>query len=136
MLECQFLLRIQKLSYGVGYIYKCHVIWSELHYPVLNCGRLKSPVGGTVILTGTTVGSRAYYSCEENYELKGVGVRVCEDTELWSGEEPVCEREYIRWCVCFCDRFTCQLSNHSLVSRPTQAICRGFGRVGLGTRLK
>ncbi len=69
--------------------------WYYLHSPVVDCGHLSPPVGGSVTLTGTTVGSQAFYSCGKGYELMGDSVRTCQFNGLWTGKEPICERKYI-----------------------------------------
>lgn len=57
-----------------------------------DCRLLTNPVGGSVALSGTAVGSRAEYSCNEGYNLsEGDKLRFCLETLHWSGEEAACE---------------------------------------------
>ena len=56
------------------------------------CNRLENPAFGSVRFTGTTIGSRANYSCNSGYALVGDRVRVCRQDGEWSGEAPTCTR--------------------------------------------
>ena len=60
-----------------------------------DCGPIPDPVGGSVILSGTAVGSRADYSCDEGYVLtSGDRNRFCQDDLQWSGEPAICEGDW------------------------------------------
>ena len=59
---------------------------------IVRCGRLENPEFGSVRLTGTTVGSKATYSCIDGYILEGLQFRFCQQDGEWSGEEPTCRR--------------------------------------------
>ena len=50
---------------------------------------------GDVGLTGTTFGSRAFYSCNKGFILVGFNRRICQANGEWSGEAPTCERKTI-----------------------------------------
>ena len=57
-----------------------------------DCGALPNPIGGAVVVSGTSVGSSADYTCDEGYKLtRGDKIRYCQDNQHWSGEEAVCE---------------------------------------------
>ena len=57
-----------------------------------DCNTLPNPVGGTVTLSGTSVGSRADYTCDEGYSRsQGDKQRFCRPNLHWSGEAAVCE---------------------------------------------
>ena len=73
------------------------------------CTRLENPAFGSVRLTGTTIGSRANYSCNSGYVLAGDRVRVCRQDGEWSGEAPTCTRRKYRFLVLFC---VCHKSMH------------------------
>lgn len=69
---------------------------------VVDCGNLGDPFMGEVNMEeGSSLGSRASYSCYEGYVISGAMSRVCQDNGRWSREEPICARElYIpRSCV-------------------------------------
>jgi len=58
---------------------------------VVECDQLRDIQNGRVVLTGTTVGSRASYTCNRGYLLVGDAVRKCQANGEWSGNEPVCK---------------------------------------------
>lgn len=60
--------------------------------PVFDCGStdIQRPVNGNVNLTEkTTIGSRAFFSCEVGFELVGDATRTCQLTG-WTGSNPTC----------------------------------------------
>ena len=59
----------------------------------VDCGKLDDPDYGNVELSGTTVGSKATYTCRKGYYLVGDSKRVCLYNGYWSGEAPVCKRK-------------------------------------------
>ena len=59
----------------------------------VDCGVLDDPENGEVSLSGTTLGSKATYSCNDRYVLEGESTRVCQSNGKWSGEAPTCERK-------------------------------------------
>lgn len=61
----------------------------------MSCGNLRDPPNGQVDLTGIRVRDRATYSCNRGFVLQGVSVRTCQANGAWSGQEPLCQREYI-----------------------------------------
>lgn len=58
------------------------------------CGTLKNPQYGQVVLTGTTFGSTATYSCNTGFILVGERTRTCQASGEWSGRAATCQREY------------------------------------------
>ena len=58
---------------------------------IVTCDKLRDPRNGDVDLTGITVGSRAKYSCDRGFELKGNQIRKCQSNGQWSGNEPRCD---------------------------------------------
>ncbi|XP_064397056.1 sushi, von Willebrand factor type A, EGF and pentraxin domain-containing protein 1-like isoform X3 [Halichondria panicea] len=90
--SCETGFRVQPLASSVRV---CEVggVWSGENgacQPV-DCGSLSNPTNGMVSLDSTLRGSEAAYSCQENYTLVGVALRVCMDNGEWSEEEPLCE---------------------------------------------
>ncbi len=57
---------------------------------VIDCGDLKDPENGQVLLTGTICESTATYSCREGYALVGEQTRTCQRDASWSGQAPFC----------------------------------------------
>ncbi len=62
-------------------------------YAVIDCGQLRDIRNGRVVLTGTTVGSTATYSCNKGYILIGQETRTCQVTGEWNAKEPFCQRK-------------------------------------------
>ena len=46
-----------------------------------------------VVSNGTLPGAVAQYHCDETYVLEGPEQRICQNNGMWSGDEPVCNRE-------------------------------------------
>ena len=57
-----------------------------------NCRFPPFPRYGTVSVTGTSVGSPAFYSCYSGFALHGNPTRVCKRDGRWSGRTPHCSR--------------------------------------------
>ena len=55
---------------------------------------MDDPDDGCVIKTGSTVGERALYTCDEGFTMKGERKRECEADGMWSGTEPTCESTF------------------------------------------
>lgn len=55
----------------------------------LGCGLPPNVQDGSVSFDVTT----ANYSCSEGYELRGIAVRKCLETGMWSGDDPTCTRK-------------------------------------------
>ena len=60
---------------------------------VLDCGNLTDPVGGQVVVNGTTPGSVATYSCSTEFRLNGTSLRTCQTSAQWSESAPTCDRK-------------------------------------------
>lgn len=60
-------------------------------YDNAGCGQLSNPLNGFVSLTGTTLGQRAFYSCEPGFLVVGNSTRTCQISGNWSNTEPRCE---------------------------------------------
>ncbi|XP_052833673.1 sushi, von Willebrand factor type A, EGF and pentraxin domain-containing protein 1 [Octopus bimaculoides] len=59
---------------------------------VLNiCPEPKKPENGIVKYKSITVGSDAFYYCEEGYNLIGPPTITCLGSKLWSSETPICK---------------------------------------------
>ena len=63
---------------------------SNISSSAVLCDELSSPANGDVIWNGTTSGSTATYTCDSGYQLSGDQTRTCQNTGVWSGEEPTC----------------------------------------------
>ena len=61
----------------------------------VTCDDLSDPRNGNVDLTGVTVGSRATYSCDRGFELKGDQSRTCQSNGRWSGNNPFCKGDFL-----------------------------------------
>ena len=61
-----------------------------VYFAAVDCSLLEPPLNGQVMVMGTTLGSRAHYSCDLGYVLLGSVVRTCGPDGLWSNLEPLC----------------------------------------------
>ena len=61
----------------------------------ISCGQLNDPVNGKVVVSGTTPGSTATYSCNDGFQLFGNTVRECQSNGHWSGSTPSCKSKNI-----------------------------------------
>ena len=68
----------------------CYILFSV----AVDCGPLDDPDYGDVDFTTTTFWSKATYSCDDGFFLVGDETRVCRANGKWSGDAPVCKREY------------------------------------------
>ena len=48
---------------------------------------------GKSMSNGTLPGAVAQYSCDETYVLEGPEQQICQENGMWSGDDPVCNRE-------------------------------------------
>ena len=74
---------------------KCCYIGFFSPHEVVDCGNLQNPRFGRVVLTGTTFGSTATYSCQRGYILVGGSTRTCQANGQWSGQAPVCNSKLL-----------------------------------------
>lgn len=59
---------------------------------VIDCNPLANPSNGDVTISNDDEEMElAYYSCLDGFELIGDATRMCTETGLWSGAEPLCE---------------------------------------------
>ena len=65
------------------------IICLSVHSAV-DCGSLDNPGNWVVSFTTTTYNSVATYSCSTGYTLTGDDRRMCLESGLWSGSEPMC----------------------------------------------
>ena len=87
------------LCVKVKYIYMltCICVICELIHStarIVTCDRLLDPRNGDVDVSGIKIGSKAKYSCDRGFELKGTQVRKCQSNGEWSGREPSCKSKY------------------------------------------
>ena len=61
-------------------------------YLAVKCSELEHPLNGKVVyeLQERTFRSKAYYVCNDGFDLLGDEYRTCEASGSWSGEEPFC----------------------------------------------
>lgn len=59
----------------------------------VSCSGLSAPANGQVLLSGTTFGSVATYTCNNGYSLVGSSTRSCQSNGQWSGDAPSCSRK-------------------------------------------
>ena len=58
---------------------------------IVTCPKLSDPRNGDVDLTGLRVGSKASYSCDRGFKLRGNQVRHCQSNGRWTGQDPSCQ---------------------------------------------
>ena len=58
------------------------------------CVDLSDPPNGEVTITGITIGSEAFYTCDSGYDLVGSDTRDCVQSDagtgMWTDMEPQC----------------------------------------------
>ncbi len=62
------------------------------NYYIAVCGKLQDPQYGDVSQSGITIGSKAKYTCNRGFKLRGNSVRKCQNNGRWSGSKPSCQR--------------------------------------------
>lgn len=67
----------------------------------VECPNLETPVDGTLFITSNNLGGIASYSCGAGFMLVGIGLRLCESSNEWSGTAPTCRRKCVKF-VLFC----------------------------------
>lgn len=98
------------------------------------CERLNNPVNGLVVLSGTSVGSQATYTCNPGFTLVGMDTRECLSSGEWSGQAPTCT-------AVFCPNLPnpangeVTLTGNTVGSLATYSCDLGFGLVGFSTRI-
>ena len=83
---------VRKIRTGLDHLQHVNVNKFSLYLFMLlqnlssvDCGLLPDPDNGTVMLTGTHVGSKATYSCDPGYSRVGDATVVCQSNVNWSG---------------------------------------------------
>lgn len=56
----------------------------------VSCGPLGDPTHGSVLVTATTFGGVATYTCDMGFERSGLASRMCQSNRMWSGNAPTC----------------------------------------------
>ena len=68
-----------------------YVLLSSFVFIVINCGGLCDLEKGTVLISHSTIGGVATYTCKPGYELEGSNRRECMPNGEWSESEPNCK---------------------------------------------
>lgn len=64
----------------------------------IDCGTLSPPVNGSIIISDTSLGAMAVYSCQNGFSLVGNSNRTCLVNSTWSGVDPICQSKlYYMW---------------------------------------
>ena len=62
---------------------------------VKSCRKLVAPANGHMSSNHSTCGATVTFSCDQCYELEGLGELSCLENETWSGEEPTCTGQFV-----------------------------------------
>ena len=63
-------------------------------YIAVDCGDPGAPdENGSVVVDDTTLGNKAYYSCDHGYILVGSETVKCLYTGMWNDTAPTCEHK-------------------------------------------
>ena len=81
------------LSDNIFSTHNCFSVVLLMFPSAVDCPPLMNPTGGSVSVSGLRQGSTATYSCNVGYDLMGDSSRTCGGTGMWTGSEPVCQRE-------------------------------------------
>ena len=58
------------------------------------CNELAAPENGYLIGSEFWEGKSVTYKCNDGYGLQGPTVRACNESGVWTGEEPTCEPKH------------------------------------------
>ncbi|XP_053391178.1 CUB and sushi domain-containing protein 3-like [Mercenaria mercenaria] len=58
---------------------------------IKDCGQLRPPTNGTILVSSTTYLSTAEFQCNEGHDLNGDIMVLCRDDGLWNGTTPFCK---------------------------------------------
>ena len=61
----------------------------------MDCGDLDDIDNGGVVMSTSTIGSTATYTCEEGYDLSDDVERTCQADGSWDEDEPECICKYM-----------------------------------------
>ena len=73
-------------------LYFYHNYSSPPIFTLAVCTILKTPDNGALILTGTSHGNTATYTCDTGFALVGSETLSCGEDGMWSDPPPVCQR--------------------------------------------
>lgn len=54
------------------------------------CPRLERPANTQMAVTKSTAGGSVTYTCDDHFTMNGKNKRICMNSGVWSGEEPIC----------------------------------------------
>ena len=74
-------------------VYRVEVHLYTFFLELTMCPDQTAPANGQVVVTGTSPGDTATYSCNTGFELEGADTVTCEDDGVWSAEPPACRGE-------------------------------------------
>lgn len=60
---------------------------------VVYCPLIIPPTNGSVVSSGTILGSSVKYQCDAGFKLNGPSIRICQTNGSWTDSEPTCECE-------------------------------------------
>ena len=92
-LLCDIILLCNKTIYVKDLENKLESNLFSLLHAAVNCRDLSDPNNGRVSTTGSTVGSKATYTCNKGFSLVGKNMRKCLASGQWMGEAPICKRK-------------------------------------------
>ena len=95
---------IPKELTSIDNCFKCTSFFSlsiYITYKAVNCNELPVPSNGERTYSGRNYNSRATFSCNTGYRLRGSSSRTCQSSGQWSGTQPSCAiGEYVYTLLC------------------------------------
>lgn len=63
----------------------------------VDCGPPPEVSNGIVdtVNRSSTFASQAWYSCDDDFQMNGNPIRICQEDGTWSGKVPECSRKFI-----------------------------------------
>ncbi|XP_070554203.1 protein mesh-like [Ptychodera flava] len=58
---------------------------------VVSCGHLETPRNGSMNSTGEVYESKAFFNCDEGFDMIGSVVRTCQANGTWDGQQTTCK---------------------------------------------
>jgi len=73
---------------------ECKILYKLYVHLGIDCGDPGEPQNGTAIFDLTFVGNVVDYECDTGFQLVGDSQRTCQESGLWTGSVPQCERKH------------------------------------------